>query len=120
MKNNTMEQLNRVELIGIVGATRISEAGEGRCANFSLVTNYAFQAKDGTAVIETTWHHVVCFEGKGVYPLEEIEKGVSLHVTGRLRRRRFTAGNGDERDYVEVMASRVEKMPESVREPENE
>ena len=119
MKNNTMEQLNRVELIGIVGATRISEAGEGRCANFSLVTNYAFQAKDGTAVIETTWHHVVCFEGKAVCPIQEIVKGDTLHVLGRLRRRRYLAESGEERFVVEVLASLVEKLPVAVYHPES-
>lgn len=117
--NASMEQLNRVELIGTVGTTRITETGEVRKADFSLVTNYVCRSKDGTATIETTWHHVVCFEGEDVCSLSEISKGASLHVIGRIRRRRYTTENGENRNNVEVFAARVEKLPDGVCEPEH-
>ena len=55
--NTNMENrqnINRVELRGVVGTARINETGEGRIVRFSLATNYVYRASDGTPVIETT------------------------------------------------------------------
>ena len=87
--------------------------------NNSTKWNYAYRSKDGAAVIETTWHNVVCFEGKAVCPLQEIVKGDTLHVLGRLRRVRYLAESGEERFVVEVLASLVEKLPVAVYHPES-
>ena len=46
--------INRVELHGIVGTSRVSNLGEKNAVSFSLATNYAFKGKDGNPVIETT------------------------------------------------------------------
>lgn len=103
-----IEFLNKVELIGTVGTTRVTDCGETRCINLSLVTEYFYTAKDGTAVVEMTWHHVVCYEGKGVCPLSEITKGAHLHILGRLRQRRYTSESGEERIVEEIVANSVE------------
>ena len=102
-----MEQLNKVELIGTVGTIRMTEVGEASSARLSLATNYAYRSKDGAAVIETTWHNVVCFEGKAVCPIQEIVKGDTLHVLGRLRIQRYTGADGVERQAVEIVANRI-------------
>ena len=109
---NAMEFLNRAELKGMVGSVRIEEVGEARAARFSLVTNYCYRAKDGSAVVETTWHSVVCFEGKGICPLEEIKKGEQLHVLGRIRMRRYVTDSGEDRKVLEIVASRVGPLSE--------
>ena len=36
---NTMEQLNKVELIGIVGSVYVKDFGNMSCVNFSVATN---------------------------------------------------------------------------------
>ena len=53
-----MEQLNKIELRGNVGNIRVQAVGENEVANFSLATNFAYKSKDGTPVIETTWHNI--------------------------------------------------------------
>lgn len=48
-----LECINRVELRGIVGTSRVTEVGDRNLINFSLATNYAYKDKDGYPVIET-------------------------------------------------------------------
>ena len=104
-----MEQLNRIELRGNVGNNKVQLVGETQVARFSLATNYVFKGKDGNAVIETTWHSVVAWAGKGMpADLNKIEKGCAVHVTGRLRQQKFTGQDGIERTVFEVLAKTVE------------
>lgn len=107
-----MEHLNKVELVGTVGMVSRGEIGEIRTADFSLVTNYLSRTASGQAVIETTWHHVVCCEGKDVCPVTKIERGVHLHVIGRIRNRRYTTETGEERTTSEILATKVEVVEE--------
>ena len=107
-----MEQLNRIELRGNVGNVRISEAGTGKMARFSLATNYLYQTKDGNGAVETTWHNVVAWESKAIPDLGIIEKGCPLYVCGRLRSSKYTAAGGIEKTSFEVIASKISKAGE--------
>lgn len=49
-----MEQLNKVELIGIVGSVYVKDFGNMRRVFFSVATNYCFKDREGCPVIETT------------------------------------------------------------------
>ena len=48
------QYINRVELQGIVGTSRVSNLGEKNAVSFSLATNYAYKDREGCHVIETT------------------------------------------------------------------
>ncbi len=63
-----MEQLNKVELRGIVGSVRVQSVADTKVANFSVATNNAFKSQAGAIVIETTWHNVVAWEGRDSVP----------------------------------------------------
>lgn len=102
-----MEQLNRIELRGNVGNVRISTVGSSQVARFSLATNFMYKTKDGEAVVETTWHNIVAWAGKGMPDFNRISKGVPLYVCGRLKSSKYTAGDGTERQIYEVIASRL-------------
>ena len=115
-----IEQLNKVELIGKVGTTRITDVGDTRVVAFSVATNYAFREQDGSAVIETNWHNVAGIEEKVVGPLDGLKKGASVRVLGRLCMRRYTGEDGSLRSFVEVKASRIEILSEDASIPENE
>lgn len=103
----TMEQLNRIELRGSVGAVRIQTFEQARVARFSLATNVAYKDRDGGAVIETTWHNVSAWEGRGIKDVGQIEKGSKLYVQGRLRNQRYTGADGIERVSAEVLANHI-------------
>ena len=110
IKTVFMEQLNRIELRGNVGNVRISDVGENRVARFSLATNFMYRGKDNEAVVETTWHNIVAWNGKGMPDFSSIVKGAPVYVTGRLRTSRFTGSDGVERTAYEVIASRVDVL----------
>ena len=107
--NFIMEQLNKIELKGNVGNNKVQIVGDNQVARFSVATNYVFKGKDGNAVIETTWHSVTAWGGRGMPDdLNKITKGTPVYVTGRLRQQRFTGQDGVERTIYEVMAKTVE------------
>lgn len=104
-----LTQLNRIELIGIVGAIRVSEVGGKKIARINVATNLCYKTTDGAACIETTWTPVTAFEGKNVN-FDGLEKTSNVHVIGRLRNQHYTAADGTERNSFEVLASTVEKI----------
>ncbi len=104
-----MEQLNKVELRGILGVFRVMPVGDTRCATMSVATNYCFKDADGCPVIETTWHLVTAWEGKDCPDLSIFEKGDSVHIIGRLRNRRYVDASGMERNQTDIIAQTLEK-----------
>ena len=98
------QNINRVELRGVVGTARINETGEGRIVRFSLATNYVYRASDGMPVIETTWHSCIAFECGHVSGLDRIVKG------GRIRCYRFIDVNNAERTGNEIVVNTLEVL----------
>ena len=101
-----MEFLNRVNLAGIIGQVRVSELGNTKYARVSLATNSAFK-KDGSLVIETTWHNVTAWSGGKNADLADLQKGQAVEVQGRIRNQRYTATDGTERYATEILAREV-------------
>ncbi len=102
-----MEQLNKIELRGVVGNVRFQTYDENRMAQISLATNFAYKDRDGTAVIDTSWHHIVAWEGRNIQHLEKIAKGTRLHVLGRVRYRNYTGMDGVDRVATDILANRL-------------
>ena len=107
-----MEQLNRIELRGVVGMVRWGSAGERKVANFSLATSRAYNKKDGSPVIDTEWHSVVAWEGGKIRDLSVIEKGAKLYVTGRMTYRKWTGSDGVDHYDSEVLAAQIDVINE--------
>lgn len=101
--------INRVELQGRVGTVRFQSAAGCVVASFSLMTDEIYKASDGTVLCETTWHHVTAWEGKDVC-LDGLTRGSLVHLEGRIRNSRYTASDGSERGYMEVMASSLKVL----------
>lgn len=104
-----MEQLNKIELRGILGTIRVQNVGEQRYATMSVATNYCYKDGEGCSVIETTWHTVTAWEGKNCQDLTILQKGDPVHVIGRLRCRRYTDAVGIDRTCYDIVANTVEK-----------
>ena len=102
-----MEQINRVELLGLVGNSRIQEVNGKRVARFTLATSSAYSDRSGGATIDTQWHNVNAWEGKGVTCLDKIGKGSRVHVWGRIRYSRYTGSDQNERFSAEIQANKV-------------
>ena len=102
-----MEQLNRIELKGVVGSIRVQDFDENRMARITMATNYAYKDREGSAVIDTSWHNIVAWEGRNITGLDTIAKGTKLHVVGRLRYQKYTGLDGVDRIATDILASRL-------------
>lgn len=101
--------LNRIELRGNVGEdAKVNRFGDNCVARFKIATNYTYRDKEGKAVIETTWHNIVAWEGRGMPDLASITKGTPVYVSGRVRTSRFTTSEGEEKKIHEVVANRIQ------------
>lgn len=110
-----MKCINQHIIKGKLGRdARINKVGERSVANFTVATDYDYKRSDGTWDKETTWHEVCAWQGFGVCPLEQLKKGVAVLVTGRVRKRKFTASDGYEKETVEILAESVD-----IIQPEN-
>ena len=101
-------QLNKVELIGTVGRIRVLTIDGTKLAKLTLATNYAYRDKNGTPVIETTWHQITVWEGRNMPNFNEIEIGKSLKVLGRIKVQRYTDQNGNDKTVTEIVASSID------------
>ncbi len=105
-----MEQLNKVELRGVLGVVRVMPVGDTRYATMSVATNYFYKDSEGCPVIETTWHLVTAWEGKACPDLSVLQKGNPVHVIGRLRCRRYTDAAGIQKEQIDIVASCIERI----------
>ncbi len=105
-----LEQLNKVELIGVVGKASSQTIGENTLVRFSVATNYAYKDREGNFIIDTTWHNVCAWENENGPDTTDIAKGDYVHITGRLRMSRYTDASGCEKTYPEIIASKIKKV----------
>lgn len=106
-----MEFLNKIEIKGIVGRATMQTYGDTYVSNFSVVTEYCSKDKSGLLTTETMWLSCVATTQYNE-ELFTIQKGDHVHVIGRLRLRRYTDADGNERTLNEVVVQSVEKIDE--------
>ena len=102
-----MDYINRIELQGRVGTVRTNTVNGSMVANFSLATELLYKNRDGSGVSETTWHNIVAWSGKDMPDLSRITVGTSLNIVGRMRATKYTAADGNDKYFYEVLASKV-------------
>lgn len=106
-----MEQLNKIQLRGRVGNTRLRTVGDKKVCNFSVATNCFYRNQENLAVEEVTWHNCTLWESKRNPPLESIVTGAPIEVTGRLRSSKYTSTDGTDRVYYEVFVGECRLLP---------
>jgi len=102
-----MQQINKVLLRGHVGSVRVQTVADKQVARFSVATNYAYKARGGEMVVETSWLSVTAWQGPKMPDLSEIVKGKAVEVNGRIRTQRYTDADGVERSAYEILANQV-------------
>lgn len=102
-----MEHINRIELKGRVGTVRSNTFNDNRVVNFTMVTDLLYKNRNGEPVSESTWFNVVAWEGKEIHDMDKVEKGVAVHVSGRIRTTKYTNSEGVEKQFYEVMAAKL-------------
>ncbi len=110
-----MEQINKVELLGIVGSVHVYNQGPSTpFARVSLVTKSVyFQASTSGDVVESTWHNVIINQGRNMPDLSIIKKGDALHLIGRIRNNKYTSSEGQERYSSDIIVQSYEILNET-------
>ena len=112
LKTDEMEFLNKINLRGVVGRADINAFNGSHVVNFSVVTEYSTRDKEGNSASDVTWFNVSAWENRDVMEdMYALQKGVWVEVIGRIRMRRYTTRDNEERTALEVVARKVKVLP---------
>ena len=108
-----MEFMNTIELRGVVGRAETGSYNGNRVCNFSVVTEYSSRDKEGHSSIETQWFNVSLWETRDTQKpeIDKLARGTWVRVIGRLRVRKYTTVDNEERSSLDVFARTVEIIP---------
>ena len=108
-----MASVNKVILIGNLGRdpeTRYMPEG-GAITNITIATSHQWKDKTtGDKKEETEWHRVAFFGRLAEIAGEYLKKGSPVYVEGRLRTRKWTDKEGQERYTTEIVADEMKML----------
>ncbi|ASR90163.1 single-stranded DNA-binding protein [Alcaligenes faecalis] len=108
-----MASVNKVILVGNLGRdpeVRYSAEGAAIC-NISIATTSQWKDRtSGERREETEWHRVVFYNRLAEIAGEYLRKGRPVYVEGRLRTRKWTGQDGQERFTTEIIAEEMQML----------
>ncbi|MFT4102304.1 MAG: single-stranded DNA-binding protein [Burkholderiaceae bacterium] len=108
-----MASVNKVILVGNLGRdpeTRYSPDGSA-ITNVTIATSRMWKDKGtGDRKEETEWHRVVFFGRQAEIAAEYLRKGRPVYVEGRLRTRKWTDKEGQDRYTTEIVAEEMQLL----------
>ena len=111
-----MEQLNKVQLRGIIGSVKLINIGDRKGARITVATNLAYRGgQGGSPVIETTWHNVTAWSGTNITNLDSLKKGDAVEIVGRLKNQHYVGSDGTDHSSVEILASSMKFVDENMK-----
>lgn len=108
-----MASLNKVLLIGNLGAdpeTRYTPSGDA-VTNIRLATTDSWRDKNsGEQKQATEWHRVVFYRRLAEIAGEYLKKGSQVYIEGRIKTRKWTDKDGQDRYTTEVEATEMKML----------
>lgn len=108
-----MASVNKVILVGNLGAdpeTRYMTNGDAVC-NIRLATTESWKDKNSGEKREVTeWHRVVFYRKLAEIAAQYLKKGSQLYLEGRIRTRKWTDKDGQERYTTEIEATEMQML----------
>jgi single-strand DNA-binding protein len=108
-----MASVNKVILIGNLGKdpeVRYLPSGSAIC-NITLATSRQWKDKtSGERQEETEWHRVALFDRLAEIAGEYLKKGRPVYIEGRLKTRKWTDKEGQERYTTEIIADQMQLL----------
>ena len=101
-----MASVNKVILLGNLGAdpeVRYTADRNRAIATLSLATTHRYRDAEGQPVAKTEWHRVVLFDRTAEIAKDYLRKGNPVYIEGRLRTRKWTDQQGQDRYTTEVV-----------------
>ena len=87
---------------------RIAMAGNNRNARFPVATNEHYKDRSGTIHEETTWHNITLWQTPRTPPFEQIRKGMTVHIYGRIRNSKYKGMDGEDKYFSEITANHLD------------
>jgi single-strand DNA-binding protein len=107
-----MASVNKVILIGNLGAdpeTRYLPSGDA-VTNIRIATSEKWKDKSGEQQEHTEWHRVAFFGKTAEIAGEYLKKGSPVYVEGRIRTRKWTDKEGQDKYSTEIVADRMQLL----------
>jgi single-strand DNA-binding protein len=108
-----MASVNKVILVGNLGAdpeTRYMPNGDAVC-NIRLATTESWKDKQSGEKKEITeWHRVVFYRKLAEIAGQYLKKGAQVYLEGRIRTRKWTDKEGQERYTTEIEANEMQML----------
>ena len=108
-----MASVNKVILVGNLGAdpeTRYMTNGDAVC-NIRLATTESWKDKASGEKREVTeWHRVVFYRKLAEIAAQYLKKGAQVYLEGRIRTRKWTDKEGQERYTTEIEATEMQML----------
>ena len=118
--------INKVILIGNAGndpEVRTIESGS-TVARVSLATNESYKDKEGNWQTQTEWHNLTLWRDLADRARDQVKKGSTLYVEGKIQNRKYTDKDGVEKSVTDIVVGsfRVldKKQADDSRIPESE
>lgn len=104
-----MSGVNKVILLGRLGAdpeVRALESGT-KVASIRLATTERYKDKNGVQQENTEWHNVVLWRGLADITEKYLKKGDQIYVEGRIKTRKWTDKDGNDRYNTDIVANEM-------------
>lgn len=107
--------VNKASLIGNIGKIETNNTKSGvLVVNMSLATSESYKDESGNWQDRTEWHDLVLF-GKVAERAQNVEKGNTLYVEGKISYRTWQDRDGNNRRKTEILVSYFRKIPRSTQ-----
>jgi len=107
-----MASVNKVILVGNLGRdpeVRYLPSGDP-VANVTIATSSRYKNKAGEMVEETEWHRVTFFGRLAEIASQYLKKGRPVYVEGRIKTRKYTDKDGQEKYATDIIASEMQLL----------
>ena len=105
-----MAGVNKVILLGHLGRDpEMRYMPDGTAvANMTIATSESYKDRDGNRQERTEWHRVALYARTAEVAGEYLRKGSQAYIEGRIRTRKWTDKDGQERYSTEIVGDRLQ------------
>ena len=104
-----MSGVNKVILVGRLGAdpeVKTLESGT-KVSSIRLATSERYKDRNGNQQESTEWHNVVLWRGLADITEKYLKKGDQIYVEGRIKTRKWTDKDGNDRYSTDIVANEM-------------
>lgn len=109
-----MSSVNKAIVLGNLGKdpeTRYTQNGDA-VTNIVVATSEKWKDKSGEKQERTEWHRVTFFGRLAEVAGEYLKKGHIVYLEGKIQTRKYTDKEGIERYATEIVADRMQLLPQ--------